>query len=207
MARKVGVIKVTSEIAMTVNNCQMSATSAKTLNIQNSLDCCQSARDGDSITGFAKVMKVFGWIVVSGLLSIIVILNATTLMTLGNSKESSFSQGQLSHCQLMPICKYQPVQVWLGHPKQYAQLSAYFDVEYSRIKWHVYGLWDSSAFHLLENQLAPYGVKLQGRGCVIGGSQFEHDMDYNEAVWNRIPEGAQQLINGRFHEDIYIPLS
>ncbi len=140
--------------------------------------------------------NVFRRFFVLCLVTIVFVFNAKILVGWLQSNESVISQYQLSHCMVIPICKHQATQVWQGHPKQYAYLSAFFDIKHSRVKWYVYGLMDIDSFLLSKEKLAAYGVDLMGGGCIVGGFQFEHDMAYNKAVWNNIPARAQQMIKG-----------
>ena len=66
-------------------------------------------------------------------------------------------------------------------------IAALGDIKHGRVKWFVFGLMESEGFAQRKHSLASKGVELVAGGCVIGGTDYEASMAYNQKVSERYP--------------------
>ena len=75
------------------------------------------------------------------------------------------------------------VFIWLGF--NYLIISIGMQAQSKQPKhWYAYGLIYKDAFDQFQNKLEPYGIKLEMRGCIVGGDQYRRDMINNQIIFD-----------------------
>ena len=72
-------------------------------------------------------------------------------------------------------------------------LKTFFE-DTSSPRWYVYGLVFQDNFDNFQKQLAPYNIKVVSRGCIVGGDEYEKDIENNQRVYESAPEDLQRLL-------------
>ncbi len=61
-------------------------------------------------------------------------------------------------------------------------------------RWYVYGLMFLGDFDNLQKELVPYNIKVMSRGCIVGGAEYEKDIQNNQRVYEAASEDLKRLL-------------
>ena len=61
-------------------------------------------------------------------------------------------------------------------------------------RWYMYGLILRGDFDNIQEQLAPYNIKVMLGGCLIGGDEYQKDMKNNQRVYESASPELKQLL-------------
>jgi hypothetical protein len=72
-------------------------------------------------------------------------------------------------------------------------LKTFFE-DTSSPRWYVYGLMFLGDFDNLQKELVPYNIKVMSRGCIVGGAEYEKDIQNNQRVYEAASEDLKRLL-------------
>ena len=61
-------------------------------------------------------------------------------------------------------------------------------------RWYVYGLMFHGDFDHLQKELVPYNIKVMSRSCIVGGDEYEKDIQNNQRVYEAASEDLKRLL-------------
>jgi hypothetical protein len=72
-------------------------------------------------------------------------------------------------------------------------LKTFFE-DTSSPRWYVHGLVFHGDFDNLQKELVPYNIKVRSRGCIVGGDEYEKDIQNNQRVYESAPNGLKRIL-------------
>lgn len=72
-------------------------------------------------------------------------------------------------------------------------LKTFFE-DTSSPRWYVHGLILHGDFDHLQKELVPYNIKVMSRGCIVGGAEYEKDIQNNQRVYEAASEDLKRLL-------------
>ena len=73
-------------------------------------------------------------------------------------------------------------------------LKTFFE-DTSSPRWYVHGLVFHGDFDNLQKELFPYNIKVRSRGCIVGGDEYEKDIQNNQRVYEAASEDLKRLLS------------
>ncbi len=73
-------------------------------------------------------------------------------------------------------------------------LKTFFE-DTSSPRWYVHGLILHGDFDNLQKELFPYNIKVRSRGCIVGGDEYEKDIQNNQRVYEAASEDLKRLLS------------